>query len=128
VLEYATSELQRDGVPFAVILRLDTTDDHPLKGFVLANWKDLLHLAPANEIDSVQNFLDDLRYHSQLDEPSSRAFFDSVATLGVGPIRTFVTGACTLEGLDSTLPPFFDGSIKTSSWADSFLKLDVAIA
>jgi hypothetical protein len=123
VLEYASSELQSECISFAVVLHLDEADSCGLKGYVLRDWESTLHLEIESERYAIQTLLGDLQSFSQTNKRSSRAFFERLSTLNVGPIRTFVTGACALEDLDSALPSFFNGNISASSWVESFITL-----
>jgi hypothetical protein len=123
VMEYTCSELQSEGVPFAIVVYLEATESCAFEGFVLHNWETVLHSATENEISTVRAFLVDLQYYSQSDRAASKGFFQSLGNLNIGAIRTLVSGACTPDDLDSVVPTFFQRSVNTVSWQESFHKV-----
>ena len=119
ILEYTCSELLPNGKPFAIVLYLNEDRPRPLTGFVLKSWEGALPNPPAYEISSICEFLDDLRHYSQESEELSRAFFMKLNTLSVGPVRALVSGACTLDDLNTICPLFF-GDNYSGSWQGRF--------
>ena len=120
ILEYTCSELQPEGKPFAVVLYLDDGKPHPLVGFVLKSWENVLPSSPIFEISSINEFLDDLGHYSQESEELSRMFFMRLNTLSIGPVRALVSGACPLEDLNTICPLFFGIDNATGSWQERF--------
>jgi hypothetical protein len=127
-MEYACSELRSEGAPFAVILYLDGVESCALWGFVLRDWREELRHAGTGEIADIQIFLEDLRYYNKSDHLSSRVFFKSLEKLGVGPVRTLVSGSCAFEDLDTVLPLFFENRGTRASWQHSFEKISGPVA
>jgi hypothetical protein len=125
IMEYTCSELQSEGVPFAIVLYLDRTESGGFEGFVLCDWENVIRMATEYEASSVRSFMTDLQYYSQSDPASSMGFFKSLGNLSTGPIRTFVSGACTSEDLDGVVSTFFLRSVSTASWMESFHKVQL---
>jgi hypothetical protein len=115
VLEYASSELQARGASFAAILYLEGTSSCALRGLVLPNWETALSIASESEIQFVREFLEDVHHYTQMDSLSAKSFFERIADLNVGPIRTFVTGRCAVEDLEANIGPFFSAKLSGSS-------------
>jgi hypothetical protein len=120
ILEYTNSELRGHGVPFIVVLRFHLEDSYTLTGYVLHNWKSKTNMAVDCEVRDVEAFLEDLRHHSLTSAMSDCVFFDLLNGLSVGPVRTFVSGFCHVEELDTLLPMHFGGAVEPSSWQESF--------
>ncbi|GGA80089.1 hypothetical protein GCM10011507_34190 [Edaphobacter acidisoli] len=120
ILEYTTSELQSDGKPFAIVLYQDEERPSTLGGFILRNWEEVLcHRAPS-EISVIRDFLSDVAHYSQAEEILSKGFFQHLGALSTGPIRTFVSGNCSLEDLDSLSNTFFGLATCGNPWQAFF--------
>lgn len=116
ILEYTTSELQSDGKPFAIVLYQDEEGPSTLGGFVLRNWEAVLcHRAPS-EISVIKEFLSDIAHYSQAEEILSKDYFRRLGALSTGPIRTFVSGTCSPEDLNSLSSTFFGLATCANPW------------
>jgi hypothetical protein len=120
ILERTVSELQSEGKPFAIVLYFDGDGANPLTGFVLKNWADVFPQPTPCEVSFIEEFLDDLRHYSQETREVSREFFVRLNTLSVGPVRAFVSAACTFEDLDTICPIFFEVERSHGSWQEKF--------
>ena len=120
ILEYTNSELRTHGVPFIVILQFHMQNSYTLTGYVLQNWGAKIQVTSEGEFSDVEVFLEDLRHHCRTSPTSDARFFDRLTRLSVGPLRTFVSGSCLVQELDTVLPMFFDGQVGLSAWQRSF--------
>jgi hypothetical protein len=120
ILEYTTSELQVHGVPFIVILRLYMQNSFTLTGYILRNWKAKIGALPREELNDIAVFWEDLRFHFREEHLSNVGFFDRLQKLDVGPVRTFVSGSCLCNELDTIIPTYFTGLIPSLNWRESF--------
>jgi hypothetical protein len=119
ILEYTTSELQRHGVPFIVVVRLHELSSYTLKTFILRQWKARIGAASIEEVEEIGIFLEDLRLQNS--EPGGIAsLFERLAGLNVGPIRAFVSGSCSEQDLNEVIPEFFEEARGSSSWQEHF--------
>ena|SRR5271154_3905524 len=122
ILEYATSELQEHGVPFVVVVQLHELSSYTLKTFILRQWKARIAAASKGEVEEIEIFLEDLRLQSG--EPGGIAsLFERLAGLNVGPIRAFVSGSCSEQGLNEVIPEFFDQARGSLSWKEHFISV-----
>jgi hypothetical protein len=120
ILQYTNSELRTDGVPFVVILRIHVVDSSILTAYVVKNWESTVKIGHKGELDDIEAFLEDLRQQSHASPVSDTRFFDRLNSLGVGPIRAFVSGSCAVQQLDTVIPMFFVGIADPSLWQRSF--------
>jgi hypothetical protein len=120
ILEYAWSELQSEGRPFAIVLHLDAGDPSSLRGFVLKNWERMLPNLSTVEASSIREFLDDLRFYSREDAESSKAYFSALGSLSTGPVRNLVSGACAVDDLGDVCALFFERNDGCSTWEEHF--------
>lgn len=120
ILEYTTSELQSDGKPFAIVLYQDEERPSTLGGFVLRNWEEVLCNCAPSEISVIRDFLSDIAHYSRAEEILSKDFFQRLGALSTGPIRTFVSGNCAPEDLDSLSSTFFELEICDNPWQAFF--------
>lgn len=105
VFEYAVSELETTGIPFAVLVRGNVESAIDFGMYVLEGWKDLI--VPKNVWD--RETIEDIIYeYHQLRFRNAAAiedFFGSIQGLSVGPVRTNRSGVldaaqAAREGLD----------------------------
>jgi hypothetical protein len=119
ILEYTTSELQRHGVPFIVVVRLHELGSYTLQTFVLRQWEAKIGVASQWEVGEIETFLKDLRLKSSEQSPTA-SLFGRLANLNVGPIRASVSGSCSEQDLNEVIREFFDGVRGSSSWQEHF--------
>jgi hypothetical protein len=122
ILEYTTSELQTEGVPFLVAMRLHEPNSYVLEIFVLRGWKLKLRETIKSDIDEVETFLQDVQ--EQRDgQFQATAFFEGLSRLNVGPVRSFVSGSCTRDDLDQVIKEFFGESVGSPTWREHFIQI-----
>jgi hypothetical protein len=108
-----------------VILRSHEHESDTISGYVIRDWKTRIEGAPASEVDEIEVFLGDIRLQIR-EQQATTLLFERLQELGVGPIRSFVSGSCSASGLDEVIPLFFDGVPKSSSWPEHFENLGEA--
>jgi hypothetical protein len=119
ILEYTTSELRTQGVPFIVVVRTSVLDSYTLTGYVFRNWKMKIGAASKSDLDDVEIFVKDLRHHCR-NQDSVSSFFDSLEGLSVGPLRALVFRSCSFKDLDEVFQVFFNEMRGSSSWIEHF--------
>jgi len=119
ILQYTTTELRTHGVPFVVVLRLHTLDSYAINGYFLRDWRRRIEASSKSELEDVEIFLKDLRHHCR-SQDSDTSLFDGLDRLSVGPIRTFVSGSCSIQDLDAEIQMFLDETCASSFWREHF--------
>ena|ERR1700733_8855488 len=119
ILEYTTTELRTRGVPFVVVLRLQSLQSYTLKGYVLRDWRKKIEARSKSELEDVEIFLEDLRHRCR-NQDSDTPLFVGLDRLSVGPIRAFVSGSCSIQDLDAAIQTFFDDACGASFWREHF--------
>jgi hypothetical protein len=122
ILEYTTSELQKHGVPFIVVVQLHELSSSALQIFILRQWKAKIGAASQREVDEIETLLEDLRLQSSK-QSSITSLFERLANLNVGPIRASVSGSCSEQDLNEVIREFFDAVRGSSSWQEHFDEL-----
>jgi hypothetical protein len=97
-------------------------DSYALTSYVLQGWETKIKATSESDFADVEIFLKDLQYHGRKRDYVA-SFFDRLGGLSVGPIRTFVSGSCSLGDLDEVIQSFFDHPRGTSSWRQYFDEL-----
>jgi hypothetical protein len=105
-----------------VILRSHKHESYTVSGYVIRDWKTRIKGAPASEANEIKFFLEDIRLQI-CEQQAATLFFERLQELGVGPIRSFVSGSCSASGLDEVIPLFFGGVPESSSWPEHFENL-----
>ena len=119
ILEYTTSELQVHGAPFIVVVRLHELGSYALQIFVLRQWEAKIGVVSQWERDEIATFLEDLRLESS-EQNSIATSLERLANLNVGPIRSFVSGSCSVQDLNEVIREFFDAVLGHSPWQEHF--------
>ena len=123
ILEYTTSELQIHGVPFLVVVRLHEPGSYALQTFLLQQWEAKIGVVSQRDVEEIETFLEDLRLTSS-QQSSIAALFERLANLNVGPIRSFVSGSCSVQDLNEVIREFFDAVLGHSPWQEHFDELN----
>ena len=109
-------------MPFLVAMRLHEPGSYTLKIFVLRRWKTKVRTVLKNDIDEVETFLRDIQ--EQMDKQFDiSAFFEVLAGLSVGPMRSSASGTCTTDELDRVIKEFFSETTGSLPWKEHFVQV-----
>ena len=103
-------------------MRLHELSSYVLEIFVLRAWKRKVRATLKSDIDEVETFLRDIQEERD-GQFRTTAFFDGLARLSVGPMRSFISGSCTVDELDEVIRKFFDESIGSPTWQEHFIQI-----
>ena len=95
VMGYAESDLDTDGIPFALVLYVPSS--MRVVGYVRSDWQSAIGQAVSADRLMIEGFLEDLQHCSRNTGTSASEFFDCLKNLGVGAVRTLSSGQC-IEG------------------------------
>jgi hypothetical protein len=103
-------------------MRLHEPSSYTLKIFILRRWKTKVRATFKNDIDEVETFLRDVQ------EPWGKQFevthfFEGLAGLNVGPMRSFASGSCAIDQLNQVIEEFFNETVSPPPWQDHFIQV-----
>ena len=122
ILAYAASEYDETGVDLLVVVKPGAAVGPCLRAYLLASWKSVVLGADEDTVDYLDEIMYELRQHLVIDcTPATSAFFEAIADMSIGPLRTSLSGSCETKDLEALPFSVFDqtGEI-TSLTADNF--------
>jgi hypothetical protein len=98
ILDYYQSDLSSEGLPFMLLVNIDQEEtNRNLLVFVAPNFRDVLNGMPQTRREWLQEVLSDFVRHGKSSDSTRGIYFHQFHNLGVGLIRTSISGSINVE-------------------------------
>lgn len=117
LLGYAKSELDVEGIPFAIVFHLKNEPYKGVRGLLSSDFFELLGQLANGDKQYLEGFLEDWEYYAVTKQANASFFFESLEGLSSGPLRNICSGVCSARDLPMELFTTEEQPIKRVSGA-----------